>query len=145
MSQLTPEWVPRVNITTHCTKTGLLVTQNCYLWSRGSRLEFRQLSGGLEKKNRGNFVLFNDTSKAHWFSYHQLFDVKHMVIVTYFFFRNPLSPHRLLFPIKNDMLQWDKKSGSTCILPPWDTITLALWHDTPLSHITLTLVIYLSK
>ena len=26
-------------------------------------------------------VLFNNASRAHWFSYHQLLDVKHMVIV----------------------------------------------------------------
>ena len=29
-------------------------------------------------------VLFNDASRAHWFSYQWLLNVKHMVIVTYF-------------------------------------------------------------
>ena len=42
-------------------------------------------------------VLFTDASRAH-----QLLDVKHMVILTYFFGGNPLSPHRLLFQIKTN-------------------------------------------
>ena len=33
----------------------------------------------------GKFVLFNNFSRAHWFSFYQLLDIKHMVIVTYFF------------------------------------------------------------
>ena len=33
--------------------------------------------------------------------YHRLLDVKHMAIVTYFFRRIPLSPHRLFFPINS--------------------------------------------
>ena len=49
----------------------------------------------------GQFVLFNDGSRAHWFSYHLLLDVKQMVIVTYFFRGDPLLPHRLLFPISS--------------------------------------------
>ena len=47
---------------------------------------------------KGKYVFFNDPSSTQWFSY-RLFDVKHMVIVTYLFRGNPLSPHRLLFPI----------------------------------------------
>ena len=48
------------------------------------------------KSSQGKFLLFNDTSRAHW-----LLNVKHMVIVTYFFRRNPLSLHRLLFLISS--------------------------------------------
>ena len=59
---------------------------------------------------KGKFVLFNDTSKAHGFSYHLLLDIKHMIIVTYLFTGNPLSPHRLLFP-KNS------KGSFTCTFP----------------------------
>ena len=39
------------------------------------------------------FVLFSDTFRAHWFSYHWLLDVKRMVIVTYFFRGNTPSHH----------------------------------------------------
>ena len=46
----------------------------------------------------GKFVWFNDASRPHWFSYHWLLDIKHMVIMTYFFRGNPLLAHRLLFP-----------------------------------------------
>ena len=49
----------------------------------------------------GKFVLFNGASRAHWFSYHRLLDIKHMAIVTYFFRGNLPSPHRLLFPISS--------------------------------------------
>ena len=53
----------------------------------------------LEKKES---VLFNDTSRAHWFSYDRLLDVKHIYgIVTYFFRGNPLLPHRLLLIISS--------------------------------------------
>ena len=45
---------------------------------------------------KGKFILFTDPTRAHWFSYHQLFDLKHMIIVTYFFRGNPL-----LFPISS--------------------------------------------
>ena len=48
------------------------------------------------------FVLFNDASRAHWFSYHRLLDVKHLVILTYFFGGNHLSSPRLLFPISSN-------------------------------------------
>ena len=47
---------------------------------------------------KGKYVLFSATSRAHWFSYHRLLDIKHVVIVTYFFRGNLLSPHRLHFP-----------------------------------------------
>ena len=50
---------------------------------------------------KGKFVLFNDASRTHWFSYHQLLEIKHMVIVTYFFRGNLPSPHRLLFVIRS--------------------------------------------
>ena len=49
---------------------------------------------------KGKFVLFNDASTAHWFSYYRLLEVKHMVIVTYLFRGNLLLPHRLLFSIR---------------------------------------------
>ena len=48
------------------------------------------------------FVLFNEDSRTHWFSYHQLLDVKYVVIVTYFLRGNPLLPHRLPFPISSN-------------------------------------------
>ena len=51
--------------------------------------------------HKGQFVLFNDSSRAHGFSYHWLLDVKHMVMVAYFFRRNPLSPHNLLFLVSS--------------------------------------------
>ena len=51
--------------------------------------------------HKGKFVLFNDASRSHWFSYHWLLDVKHMVIVTYFFRGNLLLSHRLLFLISS--------------------------------------------
>ena len=35
-----------------------------------------------DKYTKGKFVLFNDASRAYWFSYHRLLDVKHMVIAT---------------------------------------------------------------
>ena len=54
---------------------------------------------GKGKAQKGKFVLFNDSSRAHWFSYHQLLDINHIVIVPYFFRGNPLSPCRLLLPI----------------------------------------------
>ena len=54
-----------------------------------------------ETRWKGKFVLFNDTSWAHWFSYHHLLDVKQMVIVTYFFRGKLLSPYRLLNPINS--------------------------------------------
>ena len=50
---------------------------------------------------KGKFVLFNDASRAHWLSYHRLLDIRHMVIVTYFFRGNLLSLHRLLFQISS--------------------------------------------
>ena len=37
--------------------------------------------------------------RAHWFSYHWLLDVKHMVILTYLFQGNLMLPQRLLIPI----------------------------------------------
>ena len=46
-------------------------------------------------------VLFNNTSRANWFSYHRLLNVKDMVILTDVFNGNPLSQHRLLFPISS--------------------------------------------
>ena len=53
------------------------------------------------KKRKGKFVLFKHTSREPYFSYHRLLDIKHMVIMTYFFKGNLLSPHRLLFPISS--------------------------------------------
>ena len=44
----------------------------------------------------GKFVLFKYASRAHCCSYHRLLDIKHMVMLTYFFRGNLLSPHRLL-------------------------------------------------
>ena len=44
-------------------------------------------------------VLFNDASRMHWFSYQRLLDIKHMVILTYFYRWTAMSPHRPLFPI----------------------------------------------
>ena len=55
----------------------------------------------LATSKKGKFALFNDASRGHWFSYHRLLGVKQMVIVTYFFKGNPLSPHRLLLPISS--------------------------------------------
>ena len=51
----------------------------------------RQPGGGLVMERK--FVLFNDASRAHWFSYHWLLDVRHMVIVTYFFLEETRCPH----------------------------------------------------
>ena len=50
---------------------------------------------------QGAFVLFNNASRVHWFSYHRPLDIKHLVIVAYFFRGNPLSPDRLLFSISS--------------------------------------------
>ena len=50
---------------------------------------------------KGKFILFNDASRGHLFSYPRLLNVKGMVIVTYFFRGNLLLPYRLLFPISN--------------------------------------------
>ena len=47
------------------------------------------------------FVLFIDASRAHWFSYIWLLDIKYMVMVTYFPRGNSLSPYRLLFLISS--------------------------------------------
>ena len=57
-----------------------------------SHCNFRVLHTGKEKKE-WQFVLFNDATRTHWFSYHWLLGIKHIVIVTYFF--------RLLFPISS--------------------------------------------
>ena len=59
---------------------------------------------------KGKFVLFNDVSGAHWIWYHRLLDIKHMLIVTYFFRGNPLSPYSLLFPISS-------KGSFICVFP----------------------------
>ena len=61
-------------------------------------------------QKRDSFFLYNDASRAHWFSYHRLLDIKHMVIVKYFFKENLLLPHRLLFPISS-------KGSFTCTFP----------------------------
>ena len=53
------------------------------------------------QSGKSKFVLCNDAPRAHGFSYHQLLDVKHMVIMTYFFRGDPLPPHRQLFPISS--------------------------------------------
>ena len=42
-------------------------------------------------KIKWKFVLFIYSSRAHWFSYHRLLDVKYMTIVTYLFRGNLLS------------------------------------------------------
>ena len=62
-----------------------------------------------DKKER-KFILLNDASGGHWFLSHRLLDVKHMVIVTYLFRGNLLSPHRLLFLIGS-------KGSFICPLP----------------------------
>ena len=47
------------------------------------------------------FVLFNNVSRAHLFSYYRLLDVKYMVVMIYFVWENPLSLHRRLFLISS--------------------------------------------
>ena len=59
--------------------------------------------GRKEGRKEGMFVLFNGASRAYWFSYHWLLDVKHMVIGTYFF--------RVLFPLNG-------KGSFICTFPP---------------------------
>ena len=52
--------------------------------------------------NKGvKLVLFNDASRPHSFFHHWLLDIKLMVILTYFFGGNMLSPHRLLLRIRS--------------------------------------------
>ena len=53
----------------------------------------------LFQEKEGKFLLFNYSSRAHCVSYHQLLDIMHMAVVTYFFRGNLLSPNRLLFLI----------------------------------------------
>ena len=52
----------------------------------------------MKKKKKSLFYLMTPLKHID-FSYHRLLDIKHMVIMTYFFRQNPLSSHRLLFLI----------------------------------------------
>ena len=71
----------------------------------------------IPKKKRGKFVLFNDASRAQWFSYHWQLDVKLMVIVTYLFWGNPLSPHMLLlFPFYRNKTSRHTRWSQICFL-----------------------------
>ena len=65
-------------------------------------------------------VLFNDDSRAHWFSYPCLLNVKHIVIVIDFLTGNPLSPYRLLVPISS-------KESFICTFPQTGQHTIAFW------------------
>ena len=63
----------------------------------GVLLHFRTLL----VKRKGKFVSFNDASRAHCFSYHWLFSVKHVVTAHISLEETPVSSHRLIFPISH--------------------------------------------
>ena len=66
-------------------------------WSHAIRM----IPAQAHTKKRGKFVLFNNASRAQWFLYHWLLEIKCMVIVTYFIGRNTLFPHKVLFLISS--------------------------------------------
>ena len=68
-------------------------------------------------QKKGKFVLLNDTSRAHWLSYHWLLDIKHTVIVTYFFRGNSLSLYRLLFSIRDLLYALSRRQDRTSCGP----------------------------
>ena len=71
------------------------------LWSVFGGRVIRRSGRSTLELDKGKFVLFIDASRAHQFSYHLLLDITCMVTLTYFFRGNPLTPHRLLFPISS--------------------------------------------
>ena len=83
--------------TTHSVQT-LVSIYFVLLMHSAHQATFRQIVP--IRANISFLVLFNDASRARWFPYHRLLDVKHMVILTYLFRGNPLSPPRLLFPCR---------------------------------------------
>ena len=74
---------------------------------------------------KGKFVLFNDTSSAHWFSYYWLLDVKHMFIVTYLCRGNQ---HMFLISSKGSFMCTFPQTGQHMLQPLIDQLWTSGWN-----------------
>ena len=84
-------------------------------------------------------VLLNDASRALRFSYHWLLDVKYVVILTYFFRGNLLSPKRLFFQIscKGYFICTSPRPGQHIPQPLIDQVSVKAYNGKTVNGVTL--------